>query len=160
MTGEEKRKLLKEQMKAQYKKDLQLRKEFLEKAEGLKRSQKLNNVVSDIVGSLDDDTDDWIDQLNSGSAVSEAKLDMMLDQATETSRELDRLAKEAEMQKMAAEDLVTQMKREMGIEVPEKPAAEERSPKEESTPKESPKAESDPPAEKKPPKPNKSLGDF
>ncbi|MFK7923270.1 MAG: hypothetical protein AB8H47_15005 [Bacteroidia bacterium] len=156
MTGEEKRKLLKEQMKAQYKKDLLLRKDFIEKAEGLKRSQKLNNTISDIVGSLDDDTDDWIEKLNSGSALGEAKLDIMLEEASETSRELDRLASEAKMQKLAAEDLVTQMKREMGIEIPEKPAIEPPEAKTESPPK----AEEEAPKKEKPPKPNKSFGDF
>ncbi|MEM6345323.1 MAG: hypothetical protein AAF927_15635 [Bacteroidota bacterium] len=156
MTGEEKRKLLKEQMKAQYKKDLKLRKEFLEKAEGLKRSQKLNNTIADIVGSLDDDTDDWIEQLNTGTAIGEAKLDMMLEEASETSRELDRLANEAKMQKLAAEDLVSQMKKEMGIEVPEKPAAESPEAKADTTPK----AEDKPEAPKPKKQNKKSMGDF
>jgi hypothetical protein len=155
MTGEEKRKRLKEQLKAQYKKDLQLRKEFLNKAQNLKKSQKLNDTISDIVGSLEDDTDSWIEQLNEGSALSEAKLDVMLDQASETSRELDRLAKEAEMQKIEAEDLVTQMKKEMGLitEEPETPAAKEETEKPQAK-KESSETK------KKPNKPQKKLGDF
>ena len=155
MTGEEKRKRLKEQLKAQYKKDLQLRKEFLNKAQNLKKSQKLNDTISDIVGSLEDDTDSWIEQMNEGSALSEAKLDVMLDQASETSRELDRLAKEAEMQKIEAEDLVTQMKREMGLitEEPEPPAAKDGTAKK-------PTQEEAPEAKKKPKKTQKKLGDF
>lgn len=154
MTGEEKRKLLKEQLKAQYKKDLQLRKEFLNKAKHLKQSQKLNDTISDLVGGLEDDTDDWVAALNEGSAVTEAKLDIMLDEASETSRELDKLAKEAEMQKFAAQDLVRQMKQQMGLETdepetsqPEAPAAKDES------------AKSEQPTEK-PAKKQKKLGDF
>ncbi len=157
MTGEEKRKQLKEQLKAQYKKDLQLRKDFLEKAKNLKHSQKLNETISDLVGSLEDDSDTWIDALNQGSALSEAKLDIMMDQASETARELDRMAKEAEMQKFAAQDLIRQMKQEMGLkteepapekEVPAKPAAEKENPDVASPPL--------PPPVKK----QKKLGDF
>ena len=124
MTGEEKRRKLKEEMKAQYKRDLQLRKEFLNQAENLKRSQKLNQSISEIVGGLEDDSDDWINQLNQNSAVTEAKLDMMLGEASETAKELDKLAKEAESQKFAAEDLVRQMKEEMGMLPKEVPAEE------------------------------------
>ncbi|MEL7535034.1 MAG: hypothetical protein AAFN10_27270, partial [Bacteroidota bacterium] len=63
----------------------------------------------------------------------------------------------AKMQKLAAEDLVTQMKREMGIEIPEKPAAESPEAKADATPK----AEEKKPEEPKPKKSNKkSMGDF
>ena len=138
MTGEEKRRLLKEQMKAEYKQDLQKRKEFLEGAKRLRHSQKMNDAVSDLMKGFEDDSDEWIEKLNQGSALSEAKMDMMLDSASSTSRELDKLAKEAEAEKFSAENLLKEMKKEMGL-----------LPQEEEQPEEKPKEN-----------PGKSLGDF
>jgi DNA polymerase III delta prime subunit len=137
MTGEEKRKLLKEQMKADYKRDLQKRKEFLDDAKRLRHSHKLNEAVSGLVSGLEDDSDDWINQLNQESALSEAKMEMMLDNESSTTKEIDKLAKQAEEEKFSAEQLLKQMKREMGL-----------LPEEEETP------------EEKPVPPKKQLGDF
>ncbi|MEL7342205.1 MAG: hypothetical protein AAGM67_17110, partial [Bacteroidota bacterium] len=72
MTGEEKRRQLKEQ----YKKDLLARREFLEKAKQLRKSQKMNQTISEITSSLDmSDTDAWIELLNRESAITEAKME-------------------------------------------------------------------------------------
>ena len=61
MTGEEKRRLLKEK----YKEDLKKRKEFLESAKRLRHTQKLNEAITDLTSSLNDDTDEWIEKLQS-----------------------------------------------------------------------------------------------
>lgn len=140
MTGEEKRRLLKEQMKAEYKKDLQKRKEFLEGAKRMRNSQKINEAVSDLMkGFEQDDSEEWIEKLNQGSALSEAKMDLMLDDASSTAQELDKLAKEAEAEKFSADQLLKEMKKEMGL-----------LPEEEEKPEEDPGKESS----------GKSLGDF
>ena len=160
MTGEERRKKLKEELKAQYKKDLMLRKEFMEKASRLKQSQKMNQTISELVGSLEDDSDDWIEQLNRDSAVTEAKLDVMLEEASETSKELDRLAKEAEAQKFAAKSLVDQMKIEMGLKPKEKKPAPQGEKKADPPAAEEAGTEKKAPAPPPEKKPKKSLGDI
>lgn len=151
MTGEEKRRLLKEQ----YKKDLQKRKAFLDQARSLRKMNTMNKSVSDIVdGFNQDDSDDWIQQLNQESALTEAKLEMALETAEDQQAELDRLAKEAEMEKFNAEEMVKQMKREMGLlteEEEEKPEPPEAKSSEPTAEKEEKKEED---------KPDKTLGDF
>lgn len=145
MTGEEKRQQLKEQYKAELKK----RKEFLEQAKRMQTSRKLNDAIANITNALNDDSDDWIEQLNRDSAISEAKMDMFLDEAAKNTNEVDQLAKQAELEKLSAENLVQQMKREMGLlsDEPEKPTTEEKETEESQ--------ETD-----TPPKPKKSLGDI
>lgn len=149
MTGEEKRRLLKEQ----YKRDLLARKEFLEKAKELRKSQKLTGAISEITSSLNmDDTDVWIEHLNRESAITEAKMEVSMDLAQEAGEDiLKAQATEAEQQKLSAELLVLQMKKEMGLidEVPT-PAAEESDAETEDKPTE----------EEKPSPPKRKLGDF
>lgn len=147
MTGEEKRRKLKEQ----YKKDLKLRKQFLEDAKRLKHSARLNKAVTELMdGVTKDDSEDWINKLNEESALSEAKMEMMMDDLT-TEDKVAKIAKEAENEKFSAEQLVLQMKREMGL----LPKEEKKAPKKEETPK--PKAET---KEKKESPGRKPLGDF
>lgn len=146
MTGEERRRRLKEQMKEAYKRDLRQRKEILEQAKHLRTTRKLNDAVTGITSSLHDDTDDWIEKLNQESALTEARMEIALDAEGQTADELEKLAREAEAEKFSAEQMVQQMKRDMGllVEPDEKPA--------------SPAPEADKPAVDTPPK--KTLGDF
>lgn len=150
MTGEEKRKKMKEEMKAAYKRDLQKRKEFLEQAQRLRHSKKMNDAITDLTsGLLNDDTDDWINKLNQEAALSEAKLDIHLDEASSTSQKLEKLAKEAEAEKFSAEQLLKDMKREMGLLTEEDEKKEEA---EETAAEEKSEEKKDPPP--------KSLGDW
>ena len=137
MTGEEKRKKLKEEMKAAYKRDLQKKKEFLEKRKTLRHTQKMNGAIGEIISGLtSDDSDDWIEKINQETALSEAKTEMALDDASEVAKELESLAKEAEIEKFSASQLVEDMKREMGmiedIIKPEEESKEEDVKKEEN----------------------------
>lgn len=149
MTGEEKRRLLKEQ----YKRDLLARKEFLEKAKQLRKSQKMTGAITEITSSLNmDDTDVWIEHLNRESAITEAKMEVSMDLAKEAGEDLLKAqVSEAEQQKLSAELLVLQMKKEMGLidEVPQ-PAAEEPAAE----------ASEDVKEEEKPSPPKRKLGDF
>ena len=122
MTGEEKRRQLKEQ----YKKDLKLRKEFLEKAKKLRNMSNVNKALTEMTDGLTDDSDEWISKINQETALTEAKLEMALDEASETQKKLEDLAKEAEMEKFSASEMVKQMKRELGMEVEEEEATEEK----------------------------------
>lgn len=82
LSGEEKRALLKEE----YKKELKLRREFLDKVEQKRKTAGAEKALADVLGLtesnplLGDDTDQWIAKLNQGSAMAEAKIDMILEQ--------------------------------------------------------------------------------
>ena len=151
MTGEEKRRKLKEQ----YKKDLKLRKQFLEDAKRLQHSARLNKAVTELMdGVTKDDSEDWINKLNEESALSEAKMEMMFDDLAAEDK-VDKLAKEAENEKFSAEQLVLQMKRDMGL-IPK----EEKKPVAEKKATETDKAKSEPKKENDIPPGRKPLGDF
>ncbi|MEO0900219.1 MAG: hypothetical protein AAFY71_27655 [Bacteroidota bacterium] len=149
MTPEEKRQLEKQKLKEAYKAELKKRKEFLDNAQRLRTSRKLNDAISQITNSLNDDTDDWIEKLNMEAAVGEAKIDMFLDEATKTTEEIKKMADEAKMAKFKAEDLVIQMKKEMGLLKPEN---EEEKKLDEALEEENSDEEGD--------SPKKSLGDI
>ena len=124
MTGEEKRRILKEQ----YKQDLIKRKEFLEKARKLQRLQKMNQALNEMKAGLQDDSDEWIDQLNQETALTEAKLEVSMDEAAELDKKIENINREAEMERINAEQLILEMKREMGLLPPEEETqAEEKS---------------------------------
>ena len=148
MTDEERRKLEKERMKEEFKQDLKLRQEFLNKVKESRNTQMLNDAVSNIVSAFGgDDSDEWIGKLNQETALNEAKVDMALENAATVHQELDRLAKQAEMEKLAAQQLVEQMKRQMGL-IPEEKT-------------ETPAPETEKPMGEKPQEPpQKRLGDF
>jgi hypothetical protein len=82
LSGEEKRALLKEE----YKKELKLRREFLDKVEQKRKTAGAEKALADVLGLtesnplLGEDTDHWIGKLNQGSATAEAKIDMILEQ--------------------------------------------------------------------------------
>ncbi|MEL6672314.1 MAG: hypothetical protein AAFR61_08970 [Bacteroidota bacterium] len=160
MTGEEKRRILKEQ----YKRDLQKRKEFLEDVKKLRHTQKLNKAVSEITeGLTKDDSEDWIRQLNEEAAVSEAKFEMFMDDQT-TEDVLEKAVKEEEAKKFSAEEMVRQMKREMGLLPPEeeKPAAKPEAQEEATaeTTEETEAKQEDSTASDQDDQPRKQLGDF
>ncbi|MDP5172818.1 MAG: hypothetical protein NWR72_21445 [Bacteroidia bacterium] len=155
MTGEEKR----AQLKEQYKRDLLLRKEFLDKAKDLQRSQKMTKAVTDITSSLDmGDTDVWIEHLNRESAITEAKMEMSMELADDSSDNLLKAqANEAAQQKFSAEMLVKQMKKEMGL-LSDEPEIEEPTDLESKASDED--ATADQSEQKAPESPKKTLGDF
>ncbi len=151
MTGEEKR----QQLKEQYKRDLMLRKEFLEKAKELQRSHKLGKAITEITSSLNmEETDVWIEHLNRESAITEAKMEMSMEGIDNTSEQLLKAqAMEAEQQKFSAEMLVRQMKKEMGLieEEPEPTLPVESTPASEADTTDKPDT---------PTLPRRRLGDF
>lgn len=104
LSGEEKRRAMKEQ----FKKDLQERKEFLRKTKNLRQLQNINRALGEMTPQ--DDTDEWINKLNEESAFAEAKLEMAAESAKE--RE-ERKQTDEDMQKIIAENMVEEMKREM-----------------------------------------------
>ncbi|MEL7195693.1 MAG: hypothetical protein AAFO96_24890 [Bacteroidota bacterium] len=112
MTGEEKR----NKMKEEYKEELKKRKEFLDQAKKLRSSRKINDAIQQITGAINnDDSDEWIDKLNMDSAVTEAKLDMFMDASSETSSKIDQLKNDTELAKSSAQNLIEEMKKEMGM---------------------------------------------
>lgn len=167
MTGEEKRR----QMKEQYKRDLKLRKEFLDKAKNLRNQQNINKAISEMMDGMKDDSEDWINQLNQETALTEAKFDVALDEAKAAEQKLKDIANEAEMKRIQAESLVEQMKRDMGLlpelEVEEEDTEEEASDEIANSDEENgeseeksdmPEATGEEPPSPKPPR--KTLGDF
>lgn len=149
MTGEEKR----QQLKEQFKQDLLLRKQFLDKAKELRQSQTMSKAITDLTSALNmDETDAWIELLNRESALAEAKLEMSFDLAEEAGPNLlQQQAMEAEQQKLSAAMLVEQMKRQMGL-LPEEPSPAPESAPAETAPDAAPEAP--------PERPAKKLGDF
>jgi ribosomal protein L25 (general stress protein Ctc) len=127
-SGEEQRK----KMKEEFKKDLLARKEFLEKVRRLRQTQRINDALNNM--SVDDDTDEWINKLNEETAFMDAKTELATegrnavinvpiegpDGEINTSpvvpAEIDLGPSEAELQKIAAEEMVRQMKAEMAEE--------------------------------------------
>lgn len=109
LSGEEKRRLLKEQ----FKKDLMQRKEFLGKVKGLRQTQRINAALSNM--TPEDDTDEWIQKLNEESAFAEAKADLAMDDTLSAGTEDGQPSQEteAEMEKILAVSLVEEMKAQM-----------------------------------------------
>lgn len=115
MAGEEERKRQREKMKEEYKRELLKRKEILEQAKRMRSSRNINEAIQGLTGALNDDTDDWIRKLDQESALTEAKFEMAMDSAELSTNELEKKRKEAEAEKFSAEQLVDEMKREMGL---------------------------------------------
>lgn len=127
-SGEEQRR----KMKEEFKKDLRARKEFQEKVRRLRQTQRINEALNNM--SVEDDTDEWINKLNGETAFMDAKTELAMEgkksvinvpiegpdgelsMAPEVPEEIDLGPSEAEMQKIAAEEMVRQMKEEMAAE--------------------------------------------
>jgi hypothetical protein len=130
-------------MKEEYKKDLRLRKQFLEDVKEHKRQKTLTDAVVEITSANEqDDTDVWVEKLNQESALTEAKMEMALDSSGTGSglpSEKERLElSDAELRKIKAQELVNQMKAEMSGNATPQPQVEQ---KKESTPESKPVAE-------------------
>lgn len=116
LSGEEKRR----RMKEQFKKELQARKEFSDKVKNLRRQQRITEALEGM--TMDDDSDQWIERLNQETAFAEAKTEMALEVAgsrvsiEEETTEEKLAMSDAEMQKIAAEEMVAKMKAEMAAE--------------------------------------------
>lgn len=122
-SGEE----IRQKMKEEFKKDLRARKEFLGKVEELRQKQKLTNAFVEITEAGNDDTDEWIAKINQETAMNEAKAEVAYDSAQMAEEERKKAEEtalmEAEMQKIAAKEMVERMKAEMAGEATESPAS-------------------------------------
>ncbi|MEZ4777520.1 MAG: hypothetical protein R3D00_30365 [Bacteroidia bacterium] len=128
MTGEERRRLLKEQMKQEFKDDIKKRKEIEEQMKVMRHTRKLNEAVTEITSGLtSDDSDDWIDKINHKTALSEAKLEMSLESDSAVNKEIENLEKQAQAEKFSAEQLIKDMKRQMGLLEEEPPVDNKKS---------------------------------
>lgn len=116
MTSEEYRNMLKEQ----YKKDLRERKQFVEKVQELKKQEPLLKAIEGL--KVEDDSDDWIEKLNQQTAFMDAKTELAADAVAEQQKQQEQVHSEAELQKIAAQQLLLEMKRQMGLLPPEEPA--------------------------------------
>lgn len=118
LSGEEKRRLMKEQ----FKQELKGRKDFIQKVENLRKLQNINKALDNM--NYQDDSDEWIGKLNQESAFTEAKMEIALESASSVQ---EGVANEKDIEKFVAEELVKQLKREIAIEkgeiLPEEPAA-------------------------------------
>lgn len=114
LSGEEKRRLMKEQ----FKKELRERKAFQEKVAQLRKQQNITKALEDM--NYEDDSQDWIDKLNSETAFTEAKVEMALESAhiaaAKAEAEKQLALDEEEMKKIAAEEMVQQMKEQIAAE--------------------------------------------
>lgn len=116
LSGEEKRR----KMKEQFKKELKDRKEFITRVNGLRKMQSINKALANM--KVEDDSDQWIEQLNQETAFNEAKTEMALEAAGAVNPEggatveQQMAMSEAEMQKLAAEQMVARMKEELAAE--------------------------------------------
>jgi|GEM_PF-2556287 len=121
LSGEEKRRKLKEE----YKKDLLARKQFRQKVNRLKNLQKINKALENMVTD-NDDTDDWIRKLDEETALNEAKVEISLDSIlNETEEKQKKIVDEAEMKKINAKNLVEEMKKSLGLFEEEETTEEE-----------------------------------
>lgn len=122
LSGEEKR----AKMKEEFKKELRARKEFQDKVKHLRQTQRINEALSNM--SVEDDTDEWVNKLNEETAFMEAKSELAMDTAGTINVPIegpdgdvdaqvaDTTASDEELRKLAAEELVRQMKAEMAAE--------------------------------------------
>jgi len=111
LSSEEQRRLMKEQ----YKQDLRMRKEFLDKVNELKKQEPVLKALESM--QVEDDSDEWIAKLNQETALTEAKLEMALENApigdgSEPKVEAVELSDE-ELKKIQAAEMVAKMKAEM-----------------------------------------------
>lgn len=113
MTPEEQRNLLKEQ----YKKEFREKKQFLDKVEQLKKQQPLLKAIEGL--KVEDDSEEWMDKLNQETAFMEAKTELAMDAVQEQKKQLDSLEHKVALEKLAAEQLIIEMKRQMGLLPPE-----------------------------------------
>lgn len=163
MSGEEKRRQLKEQ----YKKELKERRDFIEKAKALRKMQRINKAITDMESAMHDDSDQWIDILNQETALSEAKMEMLMEEASvsEERKKLDEIHMQAELAKKSAEDLVRQMKIELGLleEPPKEEEGKDKKAEEPKAPEQNTQGDSSDKDASQPPKDSsqtKTLGDF
>ncbi len=124
MNSEEYRNMLKEQ----YKKDLREKKQFLDKVNQLKKQQTLLNALENM--NPEDDTEDWVNKLNHETAFMEAKTELALSLQEEQKKQLESMEHTVELEKLAAQQLIIEMKKQMGLveEKPETPAEEKTEP--------------------------------
>ena len=95
--------------------------ELKKSARDARRQQSLTQAIQNITGSADalDTPDEMMDQLARETAMSEARLDIALEEAqarqTEAAQAEERAAFEEDLRKARAQELVRQMKLEAGL---------------------------------------------
>ncbi len=146
MTSEEYRNMLKEQ----YKKELREKKQFLDKVEQLKKQQTLLNAIENM--KPEDDSEDWVNKLNEETAFMEAKTELALSLQEEQKKQLESVEHQVELEKLAAQQLILEMKKQMGL-IEDTPESKPESEVQKTEPEI--KAES-----QTPPPPPSVLGDF
>ncbi|MBX7242233.1 MAG: hypothetical protein K1X92_10825 [Bacteroidia bacterium] len=109
MTSEEYRNMLKEQ----YKKELREKKQFLDKVDQLKKQQTLMNAIENM--KPEDDSEDWVNKLNEETAFMEAKTELALTLQEEQKKQLESMEHQVELEKLAAQQLILEMKKQMGL---------------------------------------------
>ena len=108
LSGEEKRK----KMKEEFKRDLELRKDFLEKVKGLRGQTRITNAMNEM--SQEDDTDSWIEKLNSETAFHEAKAEIAMEAVNiNVTDGIESMKVDEDLEKVVAETMVEKMKRDL-----------------------------------------------
>lgn len=103
LTSEEQR----EKMKQEYLQELKLRKQILDKMKETNPMNKISENLEQVLklAQISDDMNEFIEKLNTSSKISEAKMGIVLEnQSTEMP-----------IKKTSAEDILTQIKMEMGL---------------------------------------------
>ena len=69
----------------------------------------------------EDDSEDWVDKLNKETAFMEAKTELALGMQEEQKKQLESMEHQVELEKLAAQQLILEMKKQMGLiaETPE-----------------------------------------
>lgn len=104
LSGEEKRKKMKEQFKKELLQDL----EFKRKVQQMKKMSEIQKALESM--NYEDDTDEWINKLNEKAAISDAKLEIAFDDIEQKAKD-NKL--EDELNKIIAEEIVNKTKSEM-----------------------------------------------
>lgn len=104
LSGEEKRKKMKEQFKKELLQDL----EFKRKVQEMKKMSQIQKALENM--NYADDSDEWINKLNEKAAISDAKLEIAFDDIEQKAKE-SKL--EDELNKIIAEEIVNETKNEM-----------------------------------------------
>lgn len=103
LTSEEQR----EKMKQEYLQELKLRKKILDKMKEANQMNKISENLEQVLklAQVSEDMDEFIEKLNSSAQISESKLDIALENQVH----------DKETQKSSPEDILTQIKMEMGL---------------------------------------------
>lgn len=96
-----------EKMKQEYLQELKLRKQILDKMKEANQMNKISENLEQVLklAQISEDMNEFIEKLNTSSEISAAKLDMAIENQISDN----------ESHKSSPEDILTQIKREMGL---------------------------------------------